>query len=324
MRISKMLLILAVVCTVLLPAFGQPQRPQRPKYANFGNPTEFVYKKTPQGDLKIYVYYPKDWKDSDKRPGIVFFFGGGWSAGETNQFSVQSVYLASRGMVAACADYRVKSRHKVNPDKCVEDAKSAIRWFRANAASLGVDPDRIAASGGSAGGHIAACTALTTGLEAPGEDLSISSKPNAMVLYNPALSFLSGTGNFRKRMLERLDNDEQLARQISPTLHLTKDTPPALLIYGTKDFLLNQGEEWMAKANQIGHRSEMYLVEGKCHSFFNWSPSLEKSTYRVDEFLASIGYLQGSPTVQPDQYKDIRTFRRPKTQPAPTTRPAQD
>ena len=128
----------------------------------------FVYKKTKQADLEIVVHYPLGWKDSDKRPAIVFFFGGGWENGKITQFEPQASYLARRGMVSARADYRVKSRQGVTPKECVEDAKSAVRWLRANAAKLGVDSDRIVAAGGSAGGHIAACTAFTPGLDAEG------------------------------------------------------------------------------------------------------------------------------------------------------------
>jgi acetyl esterase/lipase len=132
-----------------------------------------VYRKAKQAHLEIEIHYPPGWKDTDKRPGIVFFFGGGWEQGTIRQFEPQTTHLASRGIVAARADYRVKSRHGVTPKECVEDAKSAIRWMRQNAAKLGVDPERIVAAGGSAGGHIAACTALTPGLDAPGEDVSV-------------------------------------------------------------------------------------------------------------------------------------------------------
>ncbi len=120
----------------------------------------FTYTKTKQADLEMVVHYPPGWKETDKRPGIVFFFGGGWENGTIKAFEPQAKYLASRGMVAARADYRVKSRHGVTPKECVDDARSAIRWIRQNAGKLGVDPDKIVASGGSAGGHIAACTTL--------------------------------------------------------------------------------------------------------------------------------------------------------------------
>ena len=67
----------------------------------------------------------------------------------------------------------------------VKDGKSAVRWIRANAARLGIDPDRLAAGGGSAGGHVAAATATTQGIEEEGEDTSVSSRPCALVLFNP-------------------------------------------------------------------------------------------------------------------------------------------
>lgn len=87
----------------------------------------FTYAKTKQAELEMVVHFPSGWKDTDKRPGIVFFFGGGWENGTIKAFEPQAKYLASRGMVAARADYRVKSRHGVTPKQCVDDARTAIR-----------------------------------------------------------------------------------------------------------------------------------------------------------------------------------------------------
>jgi acetyl esterase/lipase len=254
---------------------------------------EFTYKKTEQAELKLLVDLPDDWKASDKRPAIVFFFGGGWNNGRTSQFEDQARYLASRGMVAARADYRVKSRHGVTPEKCVEDAKSAVRWVRAQASELGVDPQRIVAAGGSAGGHLAACTALATGLDAEGEETAISSRPNALVLFNPVLNFV-GSENLE----QRLGGDKKLAAQISPTLHLKRDTPPAIMFFGTEDRLIEQAREFLARSKELGHRAEMMTADGLGHGFFNRSPWKERTLRRADEFLASLGYLQGPPTVE--------------------------
>jgi acetyl esterase/lipase len=249
----------------------------------------FTYKKTKQGDLEMIVHYPPGWKETDKRPAIVFFFGGGWTNGSVKQFEPQATHLASRGMVAARADYRVKSRQGVTPKECVEDAKSAVRWLRQNAAKLGIDPDRIVTAGGSAGGHIAACTALAPGLDADGEDTKISSKPNAMVLFNPVLRLdLPQLSGF-------VGHDEALAKAISPTLYLTKNTPPTLLLYGSADRLAGQGEEFMKKSKELGHRAELFTAEGQKHGFFNRPPWLEKTTLRMDDFLVSIGYLKAKP-----------------------------
>lgn len=257
-------------------------------YAEDAPPTKsFIYKKTKQADLELVVHYPPGWKDADIRPAIVFFFGGGWTGGKITQFEPQASHLARRGMVAARADYRVKSRHGVTPKECVEDAKSAVRWMRQNAAKLGVDPNRIVAAGGSAGGHIAACTAFTPGLESEGGDTTVSSKPNALVLFNPVLRF-SGI----PPLMTMIGNDEALGKAISPTLYLTKDSPPTLIFFGSADRLAGMGDEFMKKSKDLGHRAELFTAEGQPHGFFNRSPWLEKTTQRMDEFLAALGYLK--------------------------------
>jgi len=255
--------------------------------------------------------YPGDWRPGDKRPAIVFFFGGGWANGTLEQFRPQAEYFAKRGMVCARADYRVRSRDGVSPDKCVEDAISAMRWIRANAATLGVDPNRIVSSGGSAGGHLAACAYFTEGLHASTDDLSISPKPNAMVLYNPALDFLS----FSRELLDKHGcgmNNETLER-LSPTRHLRKDIAPTLIIDGTKDFLYNQIHEFDSKAKAMGAPVEAYYVEDKPHGFFNLSPWLENTTQRVDDFLQAIGFLKSSPKADlPKRDKPFRAVEKGK------------
>lgn len=277
-----------------VPADRQPDARPAAKKGPLGSwapaPTKTVkYKKTPQAELDLDLYLPADWKDTDKRPAIIFFFGGGWTGGTNTQFHPQASYLAKRGLVAACPEYRVKTRHGVTPKECVEDAKSAVRYVRQHAATLGVDPGRIVASGGSAGAHIAACTALTPGLDAKDEDLSISSQPNVLVLFNPVLD-LTEPG-----LLKRVGDDEELAKALSPTRHLAKDTPPTLLLYGTADGLYRQGQQFIQEAEKVGSRAEMYTVDGEKHGFFNNDPWLDRTLARVDEFLSSLGYLSATP-----------------------------
>ena len=247
-----------------------------------------VYKKTPQGSLKIHLDFPAGWTENDKRPAIVFFFGGGWKNGTVKQFEDQAAYLAKRGMVAARADYRVSNRQGTKAVACVEDAKSAVRWIREHASELGVDPERIVASGGSAGGHLAAATATVEGLEAPNEDQQISAKPNLLVLFNPALD----TAKYASRF-----GSEELARQASPNQHLSKQTPPAIIFFGTDDFLLDTGTDYRKKAVQLGLEANLYLAKGQKHGFFNRKPWKQATLKLADQFLVKHGYLTGHPTV---------------------------
>src|SRR5438270_3298313 len=112
-------------------------------------------------------------------------------------------------MVAGSAKYRIKSVHNTGPEKCIEDAKSAVRWMRVNAKRLGIDPNKILAGGGSAGGTDAAFTAYNTTFEPEGENKSVSSKPNALVLYNPAIGTPDFMDNHNQRSAE--DNRKMAA-----------------------------------------------------------------------------------------------------------------
>ncbi len=151
----------------------------------FSPDKQIVYKTVGETELKLHVFNPADHKTTDARPVAVFFFGGGWVSGSPSQFYPHCEYLASRGIVAIAAEYRIKSKHKTTPQECVKDGKSAIRWVRQHASELGIDPNKVIAGGGSAGGHVAAATATTKAFNEEGEDTSVSCVPDALVLFNP-------------------------------------------------------------------------------------------------------------------------------------------
>ena len=270
---------------------------------------DFVYKKTPQGELKLTVHYPPDWKADDKRPAIVFFFGGGWRGGTTEQFRPQADYLAARGMVAARSDYRVKTRHGTGREKCVEDAKSAVRYLRANAGSLGIDGDRIVGSGGSAGGHLAIAAFTTPGLEAEGEDEKISSKPNLLVLFNPVLDLTDG--NWRNKA-----ETDELAKNISPSLNLSDRTPPAIMFFGADDKLVSQARRFIARSRELGNEAGLWIADGVSHGFFNRPPWRQTTLYLTEQFLARHGYLKGKGLIPPPRGKAVMKLVSSRPQPA--------
>ncbi|MFA6545010.1 MAG: alpha/beta hydrolase [Limisphaerales bacterium] len=257
---------------------------------------EFTYKQTPQGGLKLFVHYPPDWKATDQRPAIVFFFGGGWKNGTPTQFLNQATYLASRGMVAARADYRVSSRHQITPEKCVEDAKSAARWLRAHAAEQGIDPQRIVSSGGSAGGHLAACTGMTDAYEAKDEELKISSRPNAMVLFNPALDL--GALEVGEKWPEGAVRGKEIVPQIDPARFIRQGVVPTIIFFGTGDRMLDHARSFADKSKALGNRCEVFTAAGQPHGFFNRPPWQEVTLRETDVFLSSLGYLKGEPTLK--------------------------
>ena len=250
-----------------------------------------VYKTTPQGPLKLHVFRPTDWRAGDRRPALVFFFGGGWIGGTPTQFYPQARYLADRGMVACCAEYRVRSRHGTRPAECVRDGNSAVRYLRRHAAELGIDPDRIAAGGGSAGGQVAAATALCDGFDEPAEDAAVSSDPNALVLYNPVVH--NGPGGWGH------DRVKDHWRQISPLHNVDADAPPTILFLGTADRLIpaTVAQEYGRRMEDAGRRCELKFYTGRGHGFFNRrdgkpNPDHDLTTAQTHRFLASLEYLE--------------------------------
>ena len=261
-----------------------------------GNKAVAVYKTTPQGDLRINLYFPPDWRDTDRRPAIVFFFGGSCATGSPAQYATTAEYFATRGLVAASAEYRIESVHHTPPEACAEDARSAIRWLRMNARRLGIDVGRVIAGGGSSGASIAAFAAYNTAFESASEDKSISSKPDALVLINPALGFPDHGP---------LTPEQRAAAQgplgiLIANWKVAKGGPPAILFFGTEDAFLEKGRDFARQLIAAGIRAELYTAAGQQHAFFTRSESSPWHALvlrQADLFLSSLGYLKGDPTI---------------------------
>lgn len=265
-----------------------------------------TYKTVGGVKLNAYVYEPAGHQASDRRPAIVFFFGGGWTGGSPSQFQHQCAYLATRGLVAITADYRVASRQPVKAVDCVRDAKSAIRWVRQNAARLGIDPDRIAAGGGSAGGHLAACTGVIADLDEAGEDRNVSSRPNALVLYNPALVLAPYDGQTHERFVTgELANRLGIEpTRLSPIHHVRTGAPPTIVFHGQADTTVPYAtaEAFATAMQKAGNRCELVGAAGQPHGYFNYGRGNQShflDTLRAtDRFLVSLGWLKGPDTVE--------------------------
>ncbi|GAA4456911.1 alpha/beta hydrolase [Novipirellula rosea] len=254
-----------------------------------------VYKTVGDTELKLHVFEPADHKATDSRAVAVFFFGGGWVGGSPSQFYPHCEYLASRGIVAIAAEYRIKSKHNTTPKECVKDGKSAIRWVRQHASELGIDPNKVIAGGGSAGGHVAAATATTDAFNENGEDTSVSCVPNALVLFNPV--FDNGpVGGWSHSKVKDYWQD------ISPAHNISGTTPPTIVFLGTKDNLIPvaTAERFKKNMEANGRRCELHLYEDQGHGFFNFGKSeyYQATVKAMDQFLASLGYLQGEPTLK--------------------------
>jgi len=255
-----------------------------------------LYKQVEGRDLRLLVIKPPDWKATDQRPALVLFHGGGWTGGTPTQFNDQATYLAQRGLVCVQVEYRLVKDIPGPPTNCVRDAKSAMRWVRSHAAELGVDFNRIGAGGGSAGGHLAAFVGMVEGNDDPKDDVKISPKADALVLFNPVFDNGPDGGWGMQRVGDRF-------KEFSPAHNITPDDPPAIVFLGRNDPLngVPVVERFQSNMKKAGVRCETRFYDGQAHGFFNGEPWKTVTLIETDKFLTSLGWLKGAPTLkEPD------------------------
>lgn len=251
---------------------------------------QVIYKEINGTQLRLNILTPDEMQEDTTYPTIIYFFGGGWNAGSIKQFADKAKYFASKGMITVLADYRVNKRHQTTPFDAVRDAKSAMRYLRLNAKKLQIDTNRIVAAGGSAGGHLAAATSIIGGLNEPNEDLTISTKANALILYNPVIDN-SEAGYGYERIGERY-------KEISPMHNIKQGAPPTLFMLGSKDHLIpvSTGKEYQARMQAVGSRCDLIIYEGVGHGFFNVKKNDSKyhelTNQQSEQFLRSLGYIK--------------------------------
>ncbi len=252
------------------------------------------YKEIDTSKLYLEVFYPENFDSSDNFPALIFFFGGGWKGGQRSQFLNHAKYFAKRGLVCFLVDYRIASKHLTTPFASLKDAKSAIRFIRKNSEEFKIDPEEIIGAGGSAGGHLAAATALIEGYNDSMDDLSLSCKPNALVLFNPVID--NGPGGYG---YERVSDSY---KSFSPLHNIRSGAPPTLFLVGTKDDLIpvETAKYFQVVMKKVNSTCELIFYEGQGHGFFNYRnfEYYKKTVKATDKFLQALGYLDPHPVIE--------------------------
>ena len=236
---------------------------------------DIVYATVDHQTLALDLYLPTD----IKHPAlIVWVHGGAWSLGDKSQVPQA---LLNQGFALASLDFRQATQARFPAQ--AHDIKAAIRFLRAKADEHGYRADRIAIAGASSGGHLAALVGVTNGhreLEgAVGEYLKHSSNVQAILSYFGASNLTTiiaqstpfGLG-VRKPALDRLlgaqpDAVPELARLASPVFHVSKDSPPLLLLHGDQDpqMPINQAHELQGAYEKLGRDVTFDVVHGAAH-----------------------------------------------------------
>lgn len=252
-------------------------------------PDEVVTYKTVENGklpLTLHVFKPAGWMPTDKRPVLLTFHGGGWAAGEPSTQYYMADRLAQRGWVGISVKYRLTNKFHpgTTPFDAVRDARSAVRYVRAHATELGIDLDRLVVNGGSAGGHLAAATALFDDINDEADDLKIPTKPQLMLLFYPVID-TSPDGYGHKLLGENW-------KTISPVDRVTRGLPPTLLLHGERDTVTPYAGAKLFHERMIAAGNDCELITGKGgHGYFTYEQApLDEALAQVDRWLKVHGY----------------------------------
>lgn len=255
-----------------------------------------IYKSIDGVDLRLHVFEAiqkqsqRHLKNS-KKPVILFFFGGAWEYGSVNELIEPAKYFSERGVVSVLVDYRVFCRNGSSIADEISDAKSAVRYIRSHASKFGIDPNRIAVAGASAGGHLALSTATIEGFETSNEDKSISSKPNLLALFYPC----SDVTTDEEKMYGG-DAIGTYGKEVSPLYHVRQKLPPTLIIQGTDDIVYEENKKFCSESNTFGNTCEFIVYKGAQHGFFsadfNNGKWYRQALKKMAGFLTNVGYLK--------------------------------
>jgi len=277
--------------------------------------SKLIYKTVAGKDLRLLCVRPEGWNEADCRTAVVWIHGGGWVSGYPEMFLRHCEYFAARGAVAFSVEYRLLDYPQDPPiadsgntvADCLTDCKSAVRYLRANAAALGIDPRRIVAAGDSAGGHLAACLGTIREFDAADENHAISAMADCVVNCNGIVDM---TGKWRSKISPALyaanaDAAEdwmaghRMAAGLSPLYHISAGQPPALLLHGLRDTVVPPEEAAHYYDAQLaaGNVAELTLYPEFDHSFILYryrGPDAEadRAIARMDEFLVAHGFLK--------------------------------
>ncbi len=277
--------------TLAAQPLSAPAKPAEPGYAitlaAALQPTRtLIYKRVGTQELRLDIFLPPDFKADDHRQSVIAFHGGGWSGGEPRSMYPFVAWAAERGFVAISAQYRrYKPKTENTVFESVKDARSAVRYLRAHAAQLGLDPHRVVVMGSSAGGHLAAGTALFDDVNDEADDRAISCRPDAMILLWPVID-TSAEGYGNAKIGERW-------RELSPRHQVRAGLPPTLLFHGTADTTVPFAGARAFHTAMLAAKNECEFVIGPNggHGFaMNEAVAYADALRRIEAFLTPLGY----------------------------------
>lgn len=237
------------------------------------------YRETPDGTLRLDVYRRRDGDDGG-RPAVVYVHGGGWEFGEKGELARAALDLADAGYVVVDANYRLTDAATFPAQ--IRDVEAAIAWTRDHAADLGVDADRVATMGHSAGAHLAALAGVSgedafdgqrddaDDRSAPESDRTASAAVDAVVGISGVYDLTAADDEpdiYRQLFGGTSAEYPELYRRASPFRSASADAPPTLLVHGTEDEVvpMAQSVRYRDRLTDLGVDADLFVAEGGDH-----------------------------------------------------------
>jgi len=232
--------------------------PPPPESANPAEPLVRVYHEVNGRALHAYVFPPASPRPKKRPAAILLFHGGGWDSGSPEWTFAAARRFAGRGMVAVPIEYRL-SEGDVTPIDALADVCAAFRWARRHARDLGLDPERVAGYGVSAGGQLVT-SAATVGCP-PENPPGVRAEPDALLLWSPAVDVV------RDGWFERKLQGRATAAAYSPVEHVRASTPPTAIVQGAEDRLtpLSGAERYCQRLKEAGGTCALHVYKGLGH-----------------------------------------------------------
>lgn len=246
-------------------------------------------------ELGLDLYYPRA-RQAEARPAVVFIHGGGWYKGDPSSYTAMAQRLAASGFVTANIEYRLSGEAPF--PAAIHDCKAAVRWLRAHAEKYHIDPQRIGAVGGSAGGHLCGLLATSSGaamLEGDGGHADQSSAIQAAVIMAGTMDLSTpeqlerAAQDPRRRQITfmggRWDEAKQNYLDASPDRHIDASTPPLCFMDGEFD---RPGQRYVAtirRLDALGIPHESHVIENAPHPFWTSHPFFDPALAHLTAFF---------------------------------------
>ncbi len=249
---------------------------------------DMVFQKGEGYELKLNLFTPKT--SAKPAPLVVMVHGGCWIDGGRVDYNYYGVKLAQLGYAAATVDYRVADQARY--PAAVDDVRNAIQWLKDQAKTYNIDPDRIALLGGSAGGHLVELigySAFTPTKQHPNGPGPIVKAIVAFYGWSDLTDPRVRDPDWNEAFFgKKYADDPELYKEASPITHVSKQSPPTLLLNGTIDQIvpLSQAQK-LADKLEADNVPYIYVpFEGQFHAFDFFQDTTERSLYFIEKFLA--------------------------------------